>query len=306
MIVGQIWQTIINFVAGVLLTIVPSLVVPATPLVRTSATAVVTASTTPAPTLTSPSPLYSTETSPGAATPFVCNRGQNPLCLTATPGSGPAPLAVTFALTTEDNFLPNATWTIDFGDGTQPMQFKLCSSSTCSYSITHTYQKAGAYEAALSETNTAPWVVIGAGTSTTIMRTTRGDYGEVGVSVGGVSLLPHLSSISPSTVMSDAWQQVTVRGTGFFIGAVNHDEIVFDGDFTSPDTDHSLSVVNDTTLTFDVPRAVWGGCGSPKSSALCEPAESQLSPGQHTVEIQNENGTSNALTITIQASGTSQ
>ena len=74
--------------------------------------------------------------------------------LSATPQTGPAPLAVTFTT----NSIPMGTYSIDFGDGSTfgAPTSNGCTSTTpttCQYQISHTYASAGTYTAILSDSN---------------------------------------------------------------------------------------------------------------------------------------------------------
>ena len=70
--------------------------------------------------------------------------------LDASPKSGNVPLTVTFTCEAHGGYL-NYTWTLDFGDGSSPESGTR--SSEGSWTVKHTYNKAGTYTATLTVTD---------------------------------------------------------------------------------------------------------------------------------------------------------
>ncbi|HUO56097.1 MAG TPA: hypothetical protein VMU27_01535, partial [Candidatus Paceibacterota bacterium] len=203
-------------------------------------------------------------------------------CLSAKPTSGRAPLTVTFTTT----YTLQGAYTMDFGDGTKSgsLQSQGCNAAgACTYSITHTYQSNGIFNTTLD----GPYGYSASGVPSTAV------VGYASIVIGGGGSAPQLTFITPPTLAFGA--QATLNGSGFL---AKGDEIILDGKYLVANV---ASPTSDTVQTFTVPTYVtdMNACKNLPPYTTCDPAAIQLPAGQHSVVVQNANGTSNPLTFTV-------
>jgi PKD repeat protein len=162
----------------------------------------------------------------------------------ASPTSGPAPLAVTFTDLCNTDINKPTTWSWSFGDGDITYQTK--------QNPVHTYNAAGTYSVSLTATNDG-----GSSTATqTNLITVRSATHRITPSISGSS--SSYGSISPSsirTVADGGTQAFTMTpGSGHYITSVTvdgtaqsgfpkADNVVYTYTFTNVIADHTISVL---------------------------------------------------------------
>jgi PKD repeat protein len=229
----------------------------------------------------------------GTATITVTNGStQGGVSFTASPTSGTAPLSVSFNAT---GFSQNASYTINFGDGTSAsMNQGGCVGVSsvvggsggiqCSYSASHTYTAAGTYTAQLLSQINCPCTSGACSCPASGVSLATATITVTGTSQGAVSI----SSISPAS--GRVGTAIIITGSGF-TSTGNTVRFASGGS-------QNISSSNGTQIAYVIPGIVTP-CSVAQAGMACPDIAQAITPGTYSVFIINANGTSNTLSFTV-------
>jgi hypothetical protein len=113
------------------------------------------------------------------------------------------------------------------------------------------------------------------------------------VAVGGTQAAPTLTAVSPSH--GPVGTAIQVSGSGF----IDLDEsVIIDGLPAVAGNTNFSGPTSDSLLSFDFPSYYVDPCTCP-AGTNCECTAVPYKPGQHSISVKNDNGTSNTVTFTL-------